>query len=107
MDYDYNKPDYLLPEGCKDLIDVSRQPATITTTVATTESGFIVTAQLPGLRGGDVEVIVDGRNLRIVGKLTSNQFPFESVIEVPLGYGFLGAKATYIKDELRVVIPKS
>jgi len=27
MDYDYKKRDYLLPQGCKDLIDVLRLPA--------------------------------------------------------------------------------
>ncbi|MGA3141581.1 MAG: Hsp20/alpha crystallin family protein [Verrucomicrobiota bacterium] len=97
MDYDYSKRGCLLPEGCKDLLDVSKQKA---------ESGFIVTARLPELRSGDFEIKVEGRSLRIVGKLSSSQVPFESVIEVPPGYGVADAQATYFKGQLRIVVPK-
>ncbi|MGA2181076.1 MAG: Hsp20/alpha crystallin family protein [Verrucomicrobiota bacterium] len=100
MDYDYSKRGCLLPEGCKDLIDVSKQKATIT------EHGFIVTARLPELRSRDIEITVEGRSLRIVGKLSNSQVPFESVIEVPPGYGLADAQATCIKGKLRIVVPK-
>ena len=72
-----------------------------------TERGFVLTAQLPGLRNRDMEIKPEGSGLRIVAKLPDSQVPFESLIEVPSGYTIAQALATYIRGELRIVIPKA
>jgi HSP20 family molecular chaperone IbpA len=106
MDYDYSKRGFLLPDGCKDLIDVSKQKMPITTKIAATASDFTVTARLPELGSGDLEIIVDGRSLRIVSKLPGSQDPFESVIVVAPSYDVADARATYFNGQLRIVVPK-
>jgi HSP20 family molecular chaperone IbpA len=79
-------------------IDVTKQE---------TERGFVLTAQLPGLRNRDMEIKPEGSSLRIVAKLPDSQVPCESLIEVPSGYTIAQALATYIRGELRIVIPKA
>jgi HSP20 family molecular chaperone IbpA len=101
MDFDYSKRGYLLPEGCKDLIDAI-QPNT-----AITERGFVVTEQLPERQSIDIEIRVEGSILRITAKQFGSHAPFESTIEVPSGFVIAQASATYILDELRIVIPKA
>jgi HSP20 family molecular chaperone IbpA len=72
-----------------------------------TPQSFIVTTRLPELRRGDIEIKVEGRSLRIVGKQSSSQVPIESVIEIPSGYELTRVLATYLKGQLRVVVPKA
>ena len=72
-----------------------------------TERGFVLTAQLPGLRNGDMEIKAEGSSLHIIAKLPDDQAPVESLIEVPSGYTTAQALATYIKGELRIIIPKA
>jgi len=98
MNFDHSRRGYLLPKGCKDLIDVIKQEA---------EGGFTMTARLPELRSRDILITAtaEGRGLRIVGKHGS-EVRFQSVIEVPSGYRLAEAIATFIKGELRIVIPK-
>jgi HSP20 family molecular chaperone IbpA len=101
MDFDYSKRGYLLPEGCKDLIDVIEQKTAIT------ERGFVVTVQLPEIQSKDIEIVVEGRTLRIIAKPGGGHIPVESKIEVPSGYTIDQASATYIKGELHIIIPKA
>ena len=103
MDCDYRKRGYLLPEGCKDLIDVI-QPNT-----AITEEGFVVTIRLPGLQTGDINVVAEGSTLRIFGKQSGSPVPFGKTIEVavPGDYALAQAQATYLHDWLRIVVPKA
>jgi HSP20 family molecular chaperone IbpA len=98
MNFDYSKRGYLLPEGCKDLIDVIKHEA---------ESGFMVIARVPEQFRRDILFFgtVEGRSLRIVGKHSSH-VRFQSVIEVPHGYRLAQAVATYDQGELRIVVPK-
>jgi HSP20 family molecular chaperone IbpA len=72
-----------------------------------TAENFVVTTRLPGLRHGDIEIKVEGRSLRIIGKQSSSKVPIESVIEIPSGYELARALATYLKGQLRIVVPKS
>jgi HSP20 family molecular chaperone IbpA len=106
MDYDYSKRGYLLPKGCKDLIDVSKlEDKVIATEVSVTENSFLVTAQLPKLENGDIEITVEGRQLRIVG-MPEGEASFEAMVEVPDGYQVEDARAIYFDGELRIVVPK-
>ena len=54
MNYDYGKRGYLLPKGCKDLIDVSKAES------------FTVTARLPKLRREHIEITVEGSSARVI-----------------------------------------
>lgn len=108
MDFDYRKRGYLLPNGCKDLIDVDKQTAAevVVTQVLATKNNFIVTARLPELRQQELEILTDGRFLRIVGHPGGSP-PFENVVEVPHGYLVEAARAVYIMGNLRIVVPKN
>ena len=98
MDHDYSKRGCLLPEGCKDLIDViSPKPL---------QSDFVATVQVPEVNSTGLEVIVEGRYLRIIGKPLGGQERFESRIEVPPGFEIAAARAVYVKGWLRIVIPR-
>ncbi len=79
-------------------IDVTKQE---------TERRLVLTTQLPGLRQIDMEIKAEGSSLHIVAKLPDAQVPVESLIEVPSGYTIAQALATYIKGELRIIIPKT
>jgi HSP20 family molecular chaperone IbpA len=96
MDYDYNKPRYLLPTGCKDLNDVG-EPKTVTTQVC-----FVVTVQLPELRKEDLEITVERNTMRIITKHLGNH-----VIEVPKDYTPAKAHASYMGGLLRILVPKA
>ena len=101
MDYHYSKRGYLLPEGCKDLVDLIWPKTTIT------DHGFVVIAQLPELQSKDIEITVEGRALRIITKQGSSQGPFKNVvIEVPSDCALADARATYFQGQLRIVVPK-
>jgi hypothetical protein len=96
MDYDYSKRGYLLPEGCKDLVDVI-QPKT-----AITKRGFEITVRLSVPKCSDVQIIAEGSTLRII----TNQWSSRT-IEVPGAYPLAGAQAMYLKGRLRIVVPKA
>ena len=107
FEFDYTKRSYLLPKGCKDLIDVMEPEGdgTIATETSFTKNSFLVTAFLPELRNGDIEITVEGRQLRIVGS-PRGQPVFELLVEVPNGYKVAKARAIYFDGELRIVVPK-
>ena len=94
------KRGYLLPQGCKDLIDV------IAPTVALTDRGLMITAQLPEVRSEDIEVTCDAKQVRISRKQSSSHAAFESVTDVPPGYDISRARAAYFSGQLRIVIPR-
>jgi HSP20 family molecular chaperone IbpA len=96
MDYDYSKRSYLLPEGCKDLVDVI-QPKT-----AITEFGFVVTARLPELQNTDIKITAEGNTLRIVTKQGGSR-----TVEVPSNYALAKAQAIYLHGRLSIVVPKA
>jgi len=108
MNYDYSKRGYLLPEGCKDLIDVSepKPPIVPDFKIVVTEKGLLIQAQLPQLQTGAVVIAVEERKLRLAGKHSQSLVPFEGTVEVPEGFDLTRAEATYFSGELRIVIPK-
>jgi hypothetical protein len=109
FEFDYSKRSYLLPKGCKDLIDVmepeSEAGAEIATVTSFTKNSFLMTAALPELQNGDIEIVIEGRQLRVVVK-PRGQAAFELLVEVPIGYVVAKARAIYFDGELRIVVPK-
>ncbi len=94
--YDYSTRGYLLPEGCKDLVDVI-QPKT-----AITERGFEVTVPLSVPECSDIQIIADRSTLRIITRQCGSH-----PIEVPGAYPLAGARATYFHDQLHILVPKA
>jgi HSP20 family molecular chaperone IbpA len=106
MDFDYTRRDYLLPPGCKDLIDVIKPAGDMELVEVATHDGLVITARLPNLRSDSIEIVIEGRQVRIVRKLSGSQAPHKCMMEVPDGYELSKAQATYIDDALRIFIPK-
>lgn len=105
---DPKKRGVTLPDGCKDLIDLlGREIPGQEFRTSVTDAGFVITASLPGLRSEDVEITVEGWTVRIRGKRGESHAPFEAAIHVPSGYSIRTARATYLNNELRIIIPKS
>lgn len=96
MDYDYGQRSFLLPEGCKDLLDVIQSKTVITA------RGFEITVQLSVLKGSDIQIFAEGNTLRIITGPSSGR-----AIQVPNEYPLAGARAVYLNGRLRIVIPKS
>ena len=101
MDADYMSRGYLLPQGCKDLIDVMAPK------VAATDEGLVITAQLPDARSGEIEITCDGRRIRILRKQPGAHAAFESVTDVPPDYDLSRARAAYFSGQLSIVVPRS
>ena len=101
MDADYMRRGYLLPHGCKDLIEV------IAPKVAVTDRGLMITAQLPDLRNEEIEVTCEARQIRISRKQSGRRAAFESVTELPADYDLSRARAGYFSGQLRVVVPRA
>jgi HSP20 family protein len=81
---------------------------------------FIIKAELPALRRGDLDLTAEDQRLMIAGRRpdedrsdgTSKYLvseissgPFQCVVEVPAAYDVQQAKAKYQNGVLRVVIP--
>jgi HSP20 family protein len=89
------------------------------TDVYLAESGLVITVELAGMRREDLELTVEGSQLRISGHrhdcgragqrkfvlMEINYGPFESLIELPPGYDLSNAKASYQNGFLRVDVP--
>lgn len=97
MDYDYSKRGFLLPDGCKDLIDLI-QPK---------KNFFFVTIPLPGLRSANLEIFADANTLRIIMIQAAKNFKCERKVEVPGGFAIEKARAVYMEDKLHIVVPKA
>jgi HSP20 family molecular chaperone IbpA len=113
VEYDYRKRGYLLPDGCKDLIDATepkptlREPGFVLERTTITDRGFIVACRLPELQSRNIDIAVEGSTLRISGRPSNSDVPFVSRIEVPVGYAIARARAVYLGGELRIVVPKA
>jgi HSP20 family molecular chaperone IbpA len=107
MDHDYSKRGYLLPSGSKDLIDVAALHSGLefVETVAQ-DDGLVITASLPDLRSDHIEIVIEGRQLRIALKRSDGQAPRKDALEIPASYDITRARATCVKDTLRIFIPK-
>jgi HSP20 family protein len=89
------------------------------TDVYLTDKGLVIKVELAGMVSADLELTVEGNQLRISGQrrdccrgpkckfvlMEINYGPFESVIELPAGYDLTGAKASYQNGFLRVDVP--
>ncbi|MBM3881399.1 MAG: Hsp20/alpha crystallin family protein [Verrucomicrobia bacterium] len=89
------------------------------TDVYVTESGLVIKVELAGMRKEDLELTVDGNQLRISGVrrdccrapqckfvvMEINYGQFESLIELPPGYDLGHAKAAYQNGFLRIDVP--
>jgi hypothetical protein len=112
MDNDYSNRGYLLPDGCKDLIDAINltgavSPANIhPSNIIKQANGLMILFRLHGLESESIQIIVEGRHLQVVRKLSGNLSSPEGFLEVPPGYDLAKARATYVKDTLRIFIPK-
>ncbi len=89
------------------------------TDVYLTDGGLVIKVELSGMRREDLELMVEGNQLRIAGQRSDccragrckflvmeiNYGPFESVIELPPGYDLGRAKAAYQNGFLRIDVP--
>lgn len=127
MEYGYSNRNYLLPKGCKDLIDAIHMPREIVPEIVKREDGMIFRFKVADLRQADAEIVFEGRHLRIVEK-SSDRTGGQAVHFVPIGYGLKRKRAvailtqrilhvppgynlskaltTYTEDEVRIFVPK-
>lgn len=73
---------------------------------AVTEKGLEISAQVPGVRPGDLEITVEGNILRVVGDHSNRNEAFEELIQVPSGFVASKGRAEYLEGELRILLPK-
>lgn len=105
MDYNYGARGYLLPKGCKDLIDVVNVVADPRIEVANQEDGLIITLKMAHLQRKEVDITIDGGRLLFVCN-PSGQGLRTKVLTVPPNYDLARALTTYTGDALRVFVPK-
>ncbi len=91
------------------------------TDVYVTEEGLVIKVELAGIRREDLELMVEGKRLRISGQrpdgcraphckflvMEINYGAFETVLELPEGYDLNTAKAAYQNGFLRIDVPVS
>ena len=89
------------------------------TDVYSTDTGLVVKVELPGMKSENLDITVEGSQLRIAGNrpdccrasncnflvMEINYGPFESVLELPPGFDLSQAKAIYVNGFLRVDVP--
>jgi HSP20 family protein len=89
------------------------------TDVYSTDNGLVVKVELAGMRSDNLEITIEGNRLRISGNrpdgcrapkcsflvMEINYGPFESALELPLGYDLSQAKAAYLNGFLRIDVP--
>lgn len=89
------------------------------TDVYSTDSGLVIKVELPGMKSENLEITVEGRQLRIAGSrpdccrapncsflvMEINYGPFETVLDLPAGFDLGAAKAIYVNGFLRVDVP--
>src|SRR5882757_10970225 len=89
------------------------------TDVYSTDTGLVIKVELPGMKSENLDITVEGNQLRIAGNrpdccraancsflvMEINYGPFESVLELPPGFDLGQAKAIYVNGFLRVDVP--
>jgi HSP20 family molecular chaperone IbpA len=107
MHHDHSKRGHLLPPGSKDLIDVPVPLGNLEfVQTVTQDDGLAITAKWPNLKSDHIEIAIEGRQLRIALKQSHGQAPRKGAMEIPVSYDLTRARATCIKDTLRIFIPK-
>jgi hypothetical protein len=105
MDHSYRHRHYLLPKGCKDLIDAVKLPVHINSDVTWQLDGIIVRFKLADLRRADADIVFQGRYVQIVEK-SPDEAHRQNIFYVPGGYDLARALTTYTEDEVRIFVPK-
>ena len=105
MEYSYSHRHYLLPEGCKDLIDAIHLPREISADVIKREDGIIFKFKVTELRQADADIVFEGKYLRIIEK-SPDENRRQRVLLVPPGHDLTRALTTYTEDEVRIFVPK-
>lgn len=89
------------------------------TDVYACDAGLVVKVELAGIRREDLELVVEGNQLKISGQrpdgcrsskcrflvMEINYGAFETVIELPAGYDLSRARAAYQNGFLRIDVP--
>ncbi len=89
------------------------------TDVYLTDGGLVIKVELAGMRREDLELTIEGSQIRINGHrrddcragqcsfvvMEINYGPFESAIELPSGYDLSASRASYQNGFLRVDVP--
>jgi HSP20 family protein len=89
------------------------------TDVYVTETGLVIKVELAGMRKEDLQVVIDGNKVKIIGHradgcrapkckflvMEINYGAFETVIELPGGYDLTRPKASYQNGFLRIDVP--
>ena len=89
------------------------------TDVYASSEGLIIKVELAGMRREDLELVIEGNQIKISGHrpdgcrapnckflvMEINYGAFESVLEVPEGYELTQAKAAYQNGFLRIDVP--
>ena len=89
------------------------------TDVYATDSGLVIKVELAGMRSENLEITVEGNQLRISGnrpdgcrapkcsfvQMAINYGPFETAMELPSGYDLSQARAAYLNGFLRIDVP--
>jgi len=71
------------------------------------DEGWQVSAPIPGLCSGDLEVTVErGKRLHVVGKQGNNRDAFESIVDIPPGFDGSQTRVRYLRGELQIIVPK-
>ncbi|HEV2452672.1 MAG TPA: hypothetical protein VGY98_00325 [Verrucomicrobiae bacterium] len=102
---DYSHRHYLLPRGCKDLIDAVKLPADIDSNVTWQLDGIIIRVKLADLGRADAEIVFEGRCVQIV-RISPAQARRQKVLYVPSDHDLTKALTTYTEEEVRIFIPK-
>jgi hypothetical protein len=109
MHFDCTRRDYLLPPGCKDLIDAINPFNPVGDiehiNVVKQGDGLMLTLKWPNLTSSSLEIVVEGRQLSIARRALYNQVSRKGVMDVPADYDLARASATYIDDTLRIFVP--
>jgi hypothetical protein len=99
MEYGYSNRHYLLPKGCKDLIDAIHMPREFSADITTQEDGIIFKFNAADLQLA--KILFEQSCLRVVFSDSR-----ERLFPVPRGYNLAKALTTYTEDEVRIFVPK-
>lgn len=89
------------------------------TDVYVSEAGLVIKVELAGMKSDSLEIVVEDQRLRITGVrpdccraphcsflvMEISYGPFETVLDLPVGYDLAKAKAIYVNGFLRIDVP--
>ncbi|HEX3624455.1 MAG TPA: hypothetical protein VH280_03420 [Verrucomicrobiae bacterium] len=105
MENSYSNRHYLLPTGCKDLIDAIHLPRQIHAEVIKGEEGIIFKIKVSELRLADAEIMFEGRHLRIIENCPGKTRR-ERTFYISRSYNMAKALTTYTGGEVRIFVPR-